>query len=167
MSYTRPFTVLGRDGSSCVHTRTQKGVESTAEARRDGAKDRYDGRRPVLSVRVSDAQKKNVEEMARITGKSVGRLVREGLSLEVKDLRKVYKEGYEKGRREAMKDCLVTVPCICGRGFPVVGKERVSKVEKILAINCNWYHRSCRPKNMPKAECKLFKDRRPGKGRRK
>ncbi|MGD9962667.1 MAG: hypothetical protein AB7S97_02035 [Thermoplasmata archaeon] len=134
------------------------------EVRRSGAKGHYDERRPVLSVRLSDEQKKKVEEMARISGTSVGGFVREGLGLEVKERGKAYREGYKKGREEAMRECLVTVMCTCGKGFPVKGEDRVREAEEILARYCNWYHRGCRPPEVPDAECRLFKDPRHVKG---
>lgn len=133
------------------------------EKRKDCAKNRYDEKRPVISVRVSEAQKSRVEEMARASQTSVGRLVREALTLEVRERRETYKSGYEKGRREAFDECLVTVPCTCGHSFSVIGEERIREVEDLLAVYCNWYHKSCRPEEVPKPECRLFKDRKRGR----
>ena len=131
------------------------------------AKTRYDRKRPVISVRVTNSQKRKIEEMARTTGKSVGRLMREGLRLEQKDLAEAYKRGFEKGCEKARDKCLVRVPCICGHNFPVVGKERVRVAEDALATYGNWYHSGCRPEEVPVEDCRLFKDspRKKEKGR--
>ena len=131
------------------------------------AKVRYDRKRPVISVRVTHSQKRKVEEMAIATGKSVGRLMREGLKLEQKELAEAYRRGFESGRQEARDECLVRIPCVCGHYFPVVGEERIRVAEDILATYGNWYHSSCRPEGVPTEDCRLFKDgpRKKEKGR--
>lgn len=136
-----------------------EGDERTGDGRRSSAKERYDCKRPVLSVRVSESQKRQVEEMARTSGKSVGQLVREGLGLELRDWLEAYRHGLARGKEEAREKYAVTVPCICGHSFHVVGEDRVREVEDILAAHCSWYHRSCRPEEVPESDCRLFRDR--------
>ena len=108
-------------------------------------------------------QKRKVDEMARTSGKSVGRLVREGLGLQLRDIGKAYQHGYEKGCEETRQKYLVRVPCSCGRLFPVVGEDRIREVEDILMANCSWYHEDCRPEEVAGDDCRLFKNH-PKKG---
>ena len=121
------------------------------------AKARYDRKRPVISVRVTYSQKRKIEEMAKVTGKSVGRLMREGLKLEQKELAEAYRRGFERGRQKERDACLVRIPCVCGHYFPVVGRERIRVAEDVLATYGNWYHSSCRPEEVPVEDCRLFK----------
>ncbi len=148
---------MSRDTSSTC------GGHDMGERRKNGAKDRYDEKRPVISVRVSEAQKRQLDEMARTSGKTVGQLVREGVGLERRDWRKAYRSGLDRGREESRERYAVRVPCVCGHSFTVEGQERIQEVEDILTAQCSWYHRGCRPEEVPRAECRLFKDRPRGK----
>ena len=121
------------------------------------AKERYDKKRPVISVRVTELQKKRVEEKARVTGKSVGRLVREALRLDHKESKRIFRKGFEKGCSETRKKYKVTVQCACGHYFPVEGEDRIHEVEEILAQHCNCYHRECKPEDVRKSECRVIK----------
>ena len=114
----------------------------------------------MISVRVTESQKRQVEEMARITGKSVGRLVREALKLDHKESKRIFRKGFEKGCGETREKYMVTVQCACGHYFPVKGEGRIHEVEEILAQQCNWYHRECMPKDARESECRIIKRRR-------
>lgn len=164
-SKTRSFTTLGPGGTACAKTTMNEGDESMGDEQRSGAKERYDAKRPVVSVRVSEAQKKKLEEMSRTSGKSVGQLVREGIGLERRDWREAYRRGLDRGREEARERYAVKVPCVCGHSFTVAGQDRIREVEEILAAHSNWYHKDCRPDEVPGSECRLFKSRPREAGR--
>ena len=62
------------------------------------AKIKYDKSHPIISIRVSQDLKKQLDEIKEMSGKSVGDILREAVGVQAKSTKKAYTVGHTAGK---------------------------------------------------------------------
>lgn len=107
---------------------------------------KYDDRNPVISFRVTQEELERIEEIARLSGKSVGVMVREQLGIYAKDARdkSVYQQGYNEGFAEASEQFRIWYHCcICGEKLWLAPDSNAHEAMMELMWTADWAHNSC------------------------
>jgi len=122
------------------------------------AKQRYESKCPVLSVRVTKAEREKLDEMMKTTGKSQTQVIRQALQLEMDKSNVSYERGHKDGYNEAKKKYGVDIWCNkCGVGIIVAREDTKVKVGNAVADVCNCFHEDCRPPEIPREECIIIR----------
>lgn len=114
------------------------------------AKERYDLKRPVVSVRVSAKQLEKLNDLIKGTGMSKGRFIRRALDLglEKKDL--IYRKGYREGYEKAKDKYTMHLFCDeCGDPIPIHGPDAEILVSHAISQTFRVYHKNCQPTKAP------------------
>lgn len=120
------------------------------------SKKRYDKKNPVISCRISEEQRKTLDELSVKTGKSQGQLMRQAMNLELPGMNEVYNHGYQDGYRKARDKYGITIQCSeCLKGVVVTSDYLKSKIRDIV-IDFGCYHEECWPFIDPPEEGNLI-----------
>jgi len=115
------------------------------------AKERYDQKNPIISVRISAKEKKSLTEAARLSGKSINRLIREGVTLEISKSDSSYHRGFADGYKRARDLYGLKIQCEgCGKDEAIKDEDSKSIILDVLAKACGCYHKDCIPIPDPK-----------------
>jgi len=87
----------------------------------------------------------------------MGEFIRRALNLEIKWGNRIYSKGFKAGFSKAKEKYRVRVWCNgCCDPITVPGSDMEMEVGNAIVKTCNWYHRDCKPPNLPDDECRLF-----------
>ena len=103
------------------------------------AKIKYDKSHPIISIRVSQDLKKQLDEIKEMSGKSVGDILREAVGVQSKSIKSAWTRGlnYGKGIYGVRYKCSV-----CGGDILIESKE-AKKAAAIYMREHGWRHSSC------------------------
>lgn len=124
------------------------------------AKRRYDRKKPVVSFRASRKQLEKLNELVKGSGLSKGRFLRQALGLQLEKMDKIYRKGYREGYREGYEKArerhTIHVCCKgCGEPIPM-DRSMELWIDFAAGEALNFYHRDCRPRDLPEDVCQLF-----------
>ena len=103
------------------------------------AKAKYDKTHPIVSIRVSQELKKQLDEIKEISGKSVGDILREAVGVQSKSAKSSWKRGYGYARTIYG----VWYKCsVCG-GSMLIETDDEKKAAARLMREAGWHHGSC------------------------
>lgn len=95
--------------------------------------------------------------LTKVSGKSHGEIMREAVQLEAGKSDAIYRRGYRDGFHKAKEKYIVKVWCnACGEPIAVISDDMALKVGDAVAQTYNWYHRGCKPVEVPDDECEPF-----------
>lgn len=124
------------------------------------AKQRYDSKCPVLSVRITKEERDKIDDMIGRSGMNQAQFIRQALHLESEKSNKVYDRGHEDGYREAKTKYSIRIRCsVCGETM-IVTKDETKKLVRLAAEMCNSYHEECIPPDVPTEDCILMGHRK-------
>ena len=103
---------------------------------------RYEGKNPVVSIRVTLEQKKQLEEFKKKSGFSNGDLLEAWLTNTKPDFDAAYTVGYEKGYEEASMEYVVHYFCPCGQLMLINTDEEKAAVVELMAED-GWGEADC------------------------
>ena len=107
------------------------------------AKIKYDKTHPIVSVRVDLELKKQIEEVTKLSDKSVGDILREALKVQAPSVKNAYKKGYGTAKSEY----IVLYKCsVCGGLLGVNTPDAMKAAAKYMEEN-GWAHKSCLEKS--------------------
>lgn len=103
------------------------------------AKIKYDKAHPVISIRVSQKLKKQLDEIKEMSGKSVGDILREAVGVQDKSTKNTWKRGYAM----AKGNYGVTYKCsICGGNILLQSGEEKKAAAQYMGEH-GWAHTDC------------------------
>jgi len=104
------------------------------------AKIKYDKSHPIISIRVSQDLKKQLDEIKEMSGKSVGDILREAVDVQSKSVKNAWKRGlnYGKGVYGVRYKCSA-----CG-GDMIIDTTDEKKAAAKLMRESGWKHSSCK-----------------------
>ena len=94
---------------------------------------RYEEKNPVVSIRVTVEQKKELEEFKKKSGFSNGDLLEAWLNHTKPEFDAAYTVGYEKGYEEASTEYVVYYFCPCGELLIIDSDEEKADVIELMA----------------------------------
>ena len=111
------------------------------------AKIKYDKTHPIVSVRVDLELKKKLGEITKLSGKSVGDILREAVKVQAPSVKNAYDMGYETAKFSYR----VLYKCsICGEVLEVNTPDTRKAAAKYMEEN-GWAHTSCLEKSNQQA----------------
>jgi hypothetical protein len=101
---------------------------------------RYERSHPTISVRVSRELHDEIKNLMKITGKSMGDVLREAHDKQMPSAKKAYQAGYDYA-----KDLFaVSYPCsVCGAQIALTSKEAKEAVAQYMKDR-GWHHTRCK-----------------------
>lgn len=103
------------------------------------AKIKYDKTHPIVSIRVSQELKKQLDEIKQMSGKSVGDILREALEVQAPSVKHAFAEGYTR----AKKDWGVTYKCsVCGGTIWITSPKEKKEAAQCMREH-GWGHAEC------------------------
>ncbi len=103
------------------------------------AKIKYDKTHPIISIRVDQDLKKMLDDIKKVSGKSVGDILREAVGVQKKSTKKAYDLGFTK----AKWTYAVPYKCsICG-GTILITTDTAKKGAAKSMHESGWKHTSC------------------------
>ena len=103
------------------------------------AKIKYDKSHPIISIRVSQDLKKQLDEIKEMSGKSIGDILREAMDVQNKSTKNAWKRGYIK----AKTDWGVTYKCsVCGGTILIDSPEEKKGAAQYMREH-GWRHGEC------------------------
>ena len=103
---------------------------------------RYEANNPVVSIRVTVKQKKELEEFKKKSGFSNGDLLEAWLNNTKPDFDAAYVVGYEKGYEEAFEKYVVHYFCPCGDLLLIESAEEKEDAMTLMA-EAGWGESDC------------------------
>ncbi len=103
------------------------------------AKIKYDKSHPIVSIRVSEDLKKQLDEIREMSGKSVGDILREAVGVQGVSIKNAWKRGvsHGKGLYGVWFKC-----SICG-GNMIIHTTDEKKAAGTFMREHGWHHNSC------------------------
>lgn len=103
------------------------------------AKIRYDNVHPIVSVRVNQELKQQLDEIKQMSGKSVGDILREAVGVQAPST----KEAYTRGWNYATRAYIVKYKCrVCG-GTILINTSEEKKAAAQYMREHGWAHSRC------------------------
>ncbi len=103
------------------------------------AKMKYDKSHPIISIRVSQDFKKQLDEIKEMSGKSIGDILREAMDVQSKSTKNAWKQGYAL----AKVNYGVQYKCyVCG-GKILIDSAEQRKAAAIYMREHGWRHGGC------------------------
>ena len=103
------------------------------------AKTKYDNSHPIISIRLTPDLKKKLEDIKKISDKSVADVLKEAVRLQTPSMRKAYTKGY----REAKTKYAVTYNCsVCGKVITMSTQGERKAGAQYMKEN-RWAHGEC------------------------
>jgi hypothetical protein len=99
---------------------------------------KYEKSHPVMSIRVNEAEKKEIMSISSLSGKSAAQIIKEALFTMRQETETAYKKGLEDGIGR------FKIPCsICGKPMSIdTKKNEEAKLMVLKALNA-WVHGNC------------------------
>lgn len=107
------------------------------------AKIKYDQTHPIVSVRVDLELKKQLEEVGKLSDKSVGDILREALKVQAPSVKNAYKKGYGIAKNEYR---VLYICSVCGAPLEISTLREKSAAAKYMKEH-GWAHASCLKKS--------------------
>ncbi len=103
------------------------------------AKIKYDKSHPIISIRVSEDLKKQLDEIREMSGKSVGDILREAVGVQSKSIKNAWNRGYgsAKGNYGVRYKCSV-----CGGNILIESANAKQAAAKYMREH-GWKHDKC------------------------
>ncbi len=103
------------------------------------AKIKYDKSHPIISIRLSQDLKKQLDEIKEMSGKSIGDILREAVEVQSKSIKNAWKRGlnYGKGIYGVWYKCSV-----CGGNILLESKDAKQAAAKYMREH-GWHHGEC------------------------
>ena len=103
------------------------------------SKMKYDKSHPIISIRVSQDLKEQLDEIREMSGKSVGDILREAVGVQSVSIKDAWKRGVSHGKGLYG----VSYKCsICG-GNMLIESANAKKAAAIYMREHRWHHNSC------------------------
>ena len=103
------------------------------------AKLKYDKSHPIISLRVSQDLKKQLDEIREMSGKSIGDILREAVGVQSKSI----KNAWNHGRSLAKSIYGVRYKCsICGGDMIIESADEKKAAARYMREH-SWHHNSC------------------------
>jgi len=103
------------------------------------SKIRYDQAHPTVSIRVTQPLYKELTELRKLSGKSLGDILREALGKQVPTTRKAYQKGYEAAQ---LKYAILFKCTVCGGDLVLESEEDKNMVIQFMSTK-NLQHLEC------------------------
>ena len=103
---------------------------------------RYEAKNPVVSIRVTVEQKKDLEEFKKKSRFSNGDLLEAWLNNTKPDFDAAYAIGYETGYEDAFNEYGVIYYCLCGKPLAIITYEEKKDAREMMA-EAGWGHSEC------------------------
>ena len=103
------------------------------------AKIKYDKSHPIISIRVSEDLKEQLDEINEVSGKSVGDILREAVGVQSKSVKNAWNRGYgsAKGNYGVRYKCSV-----CGGDMIIDTADEKKAAAKFMREH-GWKHSNC------------------------
>ncbi len=103
------------------------------------AKIKYDKSHPIISIRVSEDLKEQLDEIKEMSGKSIGDILREAVGVQSKSI----KNAWNRSRSLAKREYGVWYKCkYCGGNMLIESDDEKKAVAKYMREH-GWHHGSC------------------------
>ena len=103
------------------------------------SRERYDRLHTTVSARVTQSLYNELMDLRRLTGKSLGDILREALGRQAPSAKNAYRKGYD----DAKQKYAVTFKCSeCG-GNIVIESDDVKRAVATYMREHGWHHQSC------------------------
>lgn len=103
------------------------------------AKIKYDKSHPIISIRVSQELKKQLDEIKEMSGKSIGDILREAVGVQSKSV----KNAWNRGHSLAKSKYGVWYKCsVCGGDIIIQSADAKKDAAKLMR-EVGWRHGSC------------------------
>jgi predicted transcriptional regulator len=107
------------------------------------SKIKYDQSHPIVSIRVDQELYDQLKELREKSGKSLGDILREALSIQAPSVHNSYSRGFKAGYKDAEKVYRVDYKCsVCGGNMTVRSVEEKEDIARYMRDK-GWKHVEC------------------------
>ena len=103
------------------------------------AKIKYDKSHPIISIRVSQDLKKQLDEIKEMSGKSIGDILREAMDVQSKSTKNAWKQGYALAK---VKYGVQFKCSVCGGNILIESNDAKKAAGKLMR-EAGWRHGEC------------------------
>ena len=117
----------------------------TGKRKRNPSQERYDMKRPTITIRAKSAeQKEEIYQLAEEMGKTVPQMTLEALEIYIKDNREYGKRKYDEGWDDGKEEFEITIPCFkCDGPMLLRPGSKMHKSAIDLLQDRGWHHGEC------------------------